>query len=148
MVAKKTTKKTARAARKAAAPARTKKGTIVHATDKTFGSEVSGSPEPVLVDFSAAWCGPCRRLGKALPAIARDFAGQVKVVKVDVDESPRISAVFIDEGVPTLVLFRKGKPVAVDVGFATKTQTATWLRRALARKPEPKRARRPVCCGR
>ncbi|NMC69001.1 MAG: hypothetical protein GYA57_02910, partial [Myxococcales bacterium] len=87
---------------------RTTKKAIVHANDETFDREVGTGDVPVLVDFSASWCGPCRRLGEVLPAIAQEFAGKVKVVKVDVDESPKVSARYVDEGVPTLVVFQRG----------------------------------------
>jgi thioredoxin 2 len=102
----------------------------------------------VLVDFSAAWCGPCRRLGEVLPAIAERFAGRLKVVKVDVDESPKVSVRYVDEGVPTLVVFRRGKPVAVSCGFGSRRETEKWLAAALekAARPASKKPRRPTCC--
>ena len=123
-------------------------GAIVSANDRTFDREVGKGELPVLVDFSAAWCGPCRRLGEVLPAIAERFAGRVKVVKVDVDESPKVSARYVDEGVPTLVVFRRGKPVAVSCGFGSRRETEKWLAAALekAARPASKKPRRPTCC--
>ncbi|NMC68705.1 MAG: thiol reductase thioredoxin [Myxococcales bacterium] len=121
---------------------------MIHANDETFDREVGTGDVPVLVDFSASWCGPCRRLGEVLPAIAQKFAGKVKVVKVDVDESPKVSARYVDEGVPTLVVFQRGKPVAMDCGFGTRRETEKWLEAALkqAAKPGSKKPRRPACC--
>lgn len=127
---------------------RTTKKAMIHANDETFDREVGTGDVPVLVDFSASWCGPCRRLGEVLPAIAQKFAGKVKVVKVDVDESPKVSARYVDEGVPTLVVFQRGKPVAMDCGFGTRRETEKWLEAALkqAAKPGSKKPRRPACC--
>jgi len=122
-------------------------GAVVPANDRTFDREVGTSEIPVLVDFSASWCGPCRRLGRALPAIAQRFAGRVKVVKVDVDESPKAAVRYVDDKVPTLVVFRRGKPVAADCGFGSRRETEKWLAAVLekAARPASKRPRRPPC---
>jgi thioredoxin 1 len=122
--------------------------TVVHANDDTFRAELR-SELPVLADFSASWCGPCLRLGEVLPAIASRFAGRVKVVKIDVDESPRTAARHVDEGVPTLVLFKGGEPVAVECGFGDRRNTEKWLEAALEHAaPRPaRRVRRPTCRG-
>jgi thioredoxin 2 len=121
---------------------------VVHATDETFAKETGGTT-PVLVDLSASWCGPCQRLGKALPAIAEKFAGKVKVVKVDVDESPKTAGRFVDEGVPTVVLLQRGKQIAKDCGFGSRHDTELWLERALAAKAKPGKddSGGCSCCG-
>jgi thioredoxin 1 len=134
---------------KTAAGRATAKEMVVHANDETFKKELA-SDTPVLVDFSASWCGPCQRLGQVLPAIAEEFADKVKVVKIDVDESPRSATRYVDGGVPTLVLFQAGKPVATDCGFGTRRETEAWLEDALKKtaKPRARKARRPTCCAR
>lgn len=121
---------------------------IVHANDKSFYKAVGRGKLPVLVDFSAEWCGPCQRLGKVLPAIAEKFAGRVKVVKIDVDESPQAATLCEVEGIPRLVLFKAGRAVAVEVGFGTRASLEAWLEKALkaAEKPAKPKPRRPKGC--
>jgi thioredoxin len=143
-----TTKKRTTKRAGAVTGSRSTENAVVHASDETFEREVGTADVPVLVDFSASWCGPCQRLAQVLPAIAAKFTGKVKVVKVDVDESPKSAAHYVDEGVPTLVVFKRGKPVAVDCGFGTRRETEAWLEAALKRaeKPSSKKPRRPTCC--
>mgnify|MGYP001583857214 CR=1 FL=1 len=137
-------------ATKSVAKKAAKEDLVVHATNETFRKEVLAAKGPVLVDFSASWCGPCQRLGKVLPAIAETFKGRVKVVKVDVDESPDLGARFAKEGVPTMLLVQRGKPLAVDCGFASRASTEAWLTQALevTRQRRSKKPRHPTgCCG-
>ncbi len=84
---------------------------IVHATDETFDREVLHAPLPVVVDFWAAWCGPCRSLGATLERVAPEVAGKVKVVKVNVDENALVSERFGIRSIPTMVFFDGGHPV-------------------------------------
>jgi len=151
MATKKTTKaiaKTVRKPTKSVSGGRKKAGLIVHADDRTFQKEIHSTTVPVLVDFSATWCPPCQLLAKALPEIAEAFAGKVKVVKVDVDESPKTAGRYAGESVPSLVLFRNGKPVTRDVGFGSKRETEKWLKGALQRPAGPgsRKPSRPTCC--
>ena len=89
-------------------------------TDQTFGTEVLESSVPVLVDFWAVWCGPCKLIGPTLDEIAGEFAGKLKVVKVDVDENPEVSMRYGIRSIPSLVLFKGGQPVATAVGAMPK----------------------------
>ena len=85
-------------------------------TAATFQSEVLASTQPVLVDFFAPWCGPCRALAPALEAIAKTYIGRIKVVKLNVDDAGELAAQYRIQGVPTLMLFHAGKVVETMVG--------------------------------
>ena len=88
--------------------------------ESNFASEVLTSPIPVLVDFFATWCGPCRMLAPTVEEIAREYEGRVKVGKVDVDVSPAIAQMLEIESIPTLILFKDGKPAGKVVGYVPK----------------------------
>jgi thioredoxin 2 len=99
---------------------------IVDAATETFDEEISSSL-PVLVDFWATWCGPCRIVAPALESLARRFAGSLKIVRVDIDQSPALAQRFGVQGVPTLVLLRGGSEVDRRVGAAPERELARWL---------------------
>jgi thioredoxin 1 len=88
--------------------------------DNSFERDVLQSDQPVLVDFWAAWCGPCRMLAPTVEAVAEKYAGSARVAKVDVDENPSISQRFGIKGIPTLILFKDGKEVERAVGATSK----------------------------
>ena len=89
----------------------------VAVTDSTFESEVLNSPTPVLVDFWAEWCQPCRMLAPHLDKVAAEQGEKLKVVKLNVDENPQMMRQFQIRGIPTLILFKEGQPVETIVGF-------------------------------
>jgi thioredoxin 2 len=100
---------------------------LVDAADDTFASELE-VPVPVLVDFWAAWCGPCRAVAPVLEALARDLAGKLKVVKLDTDANPRTASSFGVQSLPTLILFRDGEPVETMIGAQPKSALLQRLR--------------------
>ena len=89
----------------------------VHVTSANFKAEVLESPVPVLVDFWAPWCGPCRAVGPLLDQLAAEHDGKVKIAKVNVDEEPALAQAFQVRGIPTLVTLRGGEVADVTVGF-------------------------------
>jgi thioredoxin 1 len=103
----------------------------VAVTDTTFEAEVRKSPIPVVVDFWAEWCGPCRQIGPALEELATEYAGRVKIVKVNVDENPDSPAQLGVRGIPALFMFKNGQVVSNKVGAAPKAALATWIQSAI-----------------
>lgn len=99
----------------------------IKATDATFKTEVLDAAEPVLVDFWAEWCGPCRQIAPALEEISKEMAGQVKVVKVNIDENPNAPTQFGVRAIPTLLLFKGGKVVGQQVGAAPKSKLVSFI---------------------
>ncbi len=96
-------------------------------SDATFAAEVLQSAEPVLVDFWAEWCGPCKMIGPALEDIAAEFKGRVRVAKVNIDENPDTPNAYGVRGIPTLILFKGGKPAATKVGALPKSALRDWV---------------------
>jgi thioredoxin 1 len=103
----------------------------VAVTDATFDKEVRQSDIPVVVDFWAEWCGPCRQIGPSLEELAAEYAGRVKIVKVNVDENPDSPAVLGVRGIPALFLFKGGEVVSNKTGAAPKAALASWINSAI-----------------
>jgi thioredoxin 1 len=99
----------------------------VKVTDASFSQDVLQSSEPVVVDFWAEWCGPCRMIGPALEEISNEMAGKVKVVKLNVDENPQVASQFGIRSIPALMMFKDGKVVAQKIGAAPKGDLSKWI---------------------
>lgn len=100
---------------------------IVNTTDATFEQEVLQSEQPVLVDFWAAWCGPCKAIAPVLDELAGQYEGKATIAKMDVDENQAIPAQFGIRSIPTLIMFKGGKPVATLAGARPKAQLAEFI---------------------
>ncbi|HEY1605876.1 MAG TPA: thioredoxin [Allosphingosinicella sp.] len=96
-------------------------------TDDSFQADVIGSDKPVLVDFWAEWCTPCRMIAPALEEISRELGEKVTVVKLNIDDNPDVPTKYGVQGIPTMILFKDGAPAARKVGAAPKTQLQAWL---------------------
>lgn len=104
-------------------------GAATEISDADFDAQVLQSKEPVLVDFHAVWCGPCKAMAPALEQVATEMAGKVKVVKVDVDKSPGIAQKYKIQAMPTLIMFNGGKEVNRNVGaLVQKVKLESWVK--------------------
>jgi len=104
---------------------------LVHVNDKNFGTEVLNATLPVLVDFWATWCGPCRSISPIVEELAKEFTGRVKVTKLNVDENPATPSQYGVRGIPTLILFRDGKVFDQIVGAVPKNRLKGMIEKAL-----------------
>lgn len=100
---------------------------IVHLTDDSFEEEVLKSGEPVLVDYWAEWCGPCKMIAPVLDEIAEEFAGKLKVAKLNIDDNPGTPPRYGVRGIPTLMLFKDGEVEATKVGAVSKSQLTAFI---------------------
>ncbi len=100
-------------------------------TDASFQSDVLAADKPVLVDFWAEWCGPCKQIGPALEELSAEFAGQLTIAKVNIDDNPETPGRYGVRGIPTLMIFKDGKLTATKVGAAPKSSLAAWIKSEL-----------------
>jgi len=100
---------------------------IIHLSDATFETEVLQSTVPVLVDYWAEWCGPCKMIAPILDEISKDYNGKLKIAKLNIDENAQTPAKFGIRGIPTLMIFKNGNVEATKVGALSKSQLTTFI---------------------
>jgi thioredoxin 1 len=105
--------------------------TLLHVNDKNFADEVLNAQLPVLVDFWATWCGPCRSISPIIEELSKEFTGRIKVTKLNVDENPATPSQYGVRGIPTLILFKGGKILDQIVGAVPKARLITMIEKAL-----------------
>ena len=105
--------------------------TILHVSDASFEDEVLKSGEPVLLDFWAEWCGPCKMIAPALEEISEELAGKVNIVKMDIMENTEVPGQIGVQSIPLMVLYKNGEPVAHKLGAAPKSQLKGWIESVL-----------------
>ena len=103
-------------------------------TDQSFQDDVLGASGPVLVDFWAEWCGPCRMIAPALEEISNELGEKVTIAKINIDENPETPGRYGVRGIPTMLLFKDGQPIAQKVGAAPRSQIQQWLEGALGQE--------------
>lgn len=104
---------------------------LINVSDESFESEVLGSSVPVVVDFWAAWCGPCKMIAPSLDEISKELDGKVTIAKVNIDENPMTPSKFGVRGIPTLMIFKDGKLVSTQVGAMAKNRIDSWIKESV-----------------
>ena len=104
---------------------------LTHVSDSSFEDDVVKAPEPVLVDYWAEWCGPCKQIAPALEEIAAEMDGRVTIAKMNIDENPVTPTKFGVRGIPTLMLFKDGEVASTKVGALPKSKLVEWIESVL-----------------
>jgi thioredoxin 1 len=104
---------------------------VAQVSDTSFETDVLKSKEPVLVDFWAEWCGPCRQVAPVLEEVAGEFKGKIKIVKLNVDESPQTASKYGVMSIPTLMIFKNGEMASRQIGAAPKAKIVKWINGAI-----------------
>ena len=99
--------------------------------EDSFEDEVVNSSTPVLIDFWAEWCGPCKEIATILEEIAVEMENKIKIIKINIDENPNIPNKYGIKSIPTLIIFKKGVPIATKVGSAIKSELLTWIKASI-----------------
>jgi thioredoxin 1 len=102
-----------------------------HVTDASFDADVLKSEGPVVVDFWAEWCGPCHAIAPALEELAGELSGKVTIAKLNIDENPKTAIKYGVRSIPTLIMFKNGEPMAMQVGAAPKSRLSDWIKKAI-----------------
>ncbi|MCW5714630.1 MAG: thioredoxin TrxA [Bauldia sp.] len=102
-----------------------------HVTDASFDADVLKSEGPVVVDFWAEWCGPCHAIAPALEELAGELTGKVTIAKLNIDENPKTAIKYGVRSIPTLIMFKNGEPMAMQVGAAPKSRLSDWIKKAI-----------------
>ena len=105
---------------------------ITHVSDASFEQEVVNAGQPVLVDYWAEWCGPCKMIDPLLHELADEYVGKIKIAKVNIDENPELAAQYGVRSIPTLMIFKGGEVADMKVGAAPKTALSSWISGAVA----------------
>ena len=103
----------------------------INVTDDEFDNVIATSDVPVVVDFWAEWCGPCKQMAPHLEAVSVDMAGKVKVAKINVDENPMVASKYGVRGMPTLMVFKDGKVAATHLGAMSKQAITDWIKQSI-----------------
>lgn len=107
------------------------KGSVLHVTDENFDSEVISSTQPVLVDFWAPWCGPCRAIGPIIEDLAGTYEGRVRIAKMNVDENQKTASTYGVQSIPTMILFKNGQKIDSIIGLVSKDRLESFIQKGL-----------------